>query len=48
MITKKWVVCNGEGHWAIYVDGKHYANCDYNEDAQVIQEIMQLLQSNAA
>ena len=42
MITKKWVVNCGEGHWEIYRDGKFVAACDDNELNDVLLEINQM------
>ena len=39
MITKEWVICNGEGHWNVFVDGSFYASCDNNELYDVLDEL---------
>lgn len=31
VVEKKWIVCNGEGHWAILVNGKVVEHCDESE-----------------
>jgi len=39
MITKRWVIENGIGHWAIYLDNKLKATCDDSELNQVVSEV---------
>lgn len=39
MISKRWTVVNGEGHWIVYVDGSEVAHCDDSELDSTIAEL---------
>ena len=47
MITKKWIMENGEGHWELTL-GDYSMSCDANEVEETARELMEIAGMEAA